>query len=1035
MPLKKNIKKVLVIGSGPIVIGQAAEFDYAGTQACRVLRDNKIEIVLVNSNPATIMTDTQIADKIYIEPLTLTTVKRIIEKERPDGILSGLGGQTGLTLSMQLAKSGFLKKYNVELLGSRPDTIDKAEDRQLFKDMMIEIGQPVAPSFTVNDIKAAVDSARKLGYPVVIRPAFTMGGAGGGIAKDEKEFIEIASSGLDLSPISQILVEKSIAGWKEIEFEVMRDAGGNCLIICPMENVDPVGVHTGDSIVVAPTQTLSKAELDMLKQASRDIVNALGVEGGCNVQIALHPTSMEYAVIEVNPRVSRSSALASKATGYPIAKVATMVAIGYTLDEIPNAVTGKTLAGCEPVVAYTVVKLPKWPFDKFVYADKTLGTQMKATGEVMAISDNFEDALLKAVRGAELGMDSLDLPRLAGKTDKRIKEMLGEKVTDQRIFIVYEAIKRGISLDEIHNITKITKFFLEGMKRILDGKHAKKGDKLVYRPVAPYVGKKGTITPYFYSVKGDKDCVALPYIKASKKERIVVLGSGPIRIGQGVEFDYACVHCVWTLKKLGYETIVINNNPETVSTDFDTADRLYFEPLHIDDVMNIINIEKPVGVVVAFGGGTAIKLAKELDARGVKIIGTSADSIDACEDRKRFDALLEELKIERPKAASVYTEKEALKSAKELGFPVLMRPSYVLGGQNMIIAYDENDIKEYMKIILEKELSGPILIDKYLKGREIEIDAIVDGENVFIPGIMEQIESTGVHSGDSICAYPSINIGGYLTNRIYDLTCKIARALNVRGLVNIQYVLYDNEIYVIEVNPRASRTVPYISKVTGIPMCEIAVRAALGEKLKDIGVSPGIAKEPPFISVKVPVFSFEKLVGLDTHLGPEMKSTGEVMGIGRDLKEALFKGLVAAKYKVTESGGVFISVKSSDREDIEHVARKFAKAGFQLYGTMGTGKYLGEKGLKVKVVDKISADPTNNVLTLLEEGKLSYIVSTSKKGRNPERDSVKMRRRACALGVSVTTSVETAAALVDSIISGYNEENTELVEMNSLFSR
>ncbi|MCL2228846.1 MAG: carbamoyl-phosphate synthase large subunit [Firmicutes bacterium] len=1033
MPLRKNLKKVLVIGSGPIVIGQAAEFDYAGTQACRVLRDNGIEIILVNSNPATIMTDTNIADRIYIEPLTLTTVKRIIEKERPDGILSGLGGQTGLTLSMQLAKSGYLKKYNVQLLGSSPDTIDKAEDRQLFKDTMVSIGQPVCPSVTTTDINEALGFADKIGYPVVVRPAFTMGGAGGGIAKDKKELEAIGSNGIYLSPINQILVEKSIAGWKEIEFEVMRDAKGNCLIICPMENVDPVGVHTGDSIVVAPTQTLKKQELDMLKKASIDIVNALGVEGGCNCQLALHPTSMEYATIEVNPRVSRSSALASKATGYPIAKVATMIAIGYSLDEIPNAITGGNLARVEPQVDYTVVKLPKWPFDKFVHTDKTLGTQMKATGEVMAIADTFEDALLKAIRGAELGLDSLNLPRLANKTDKRIRELLHE-VTDQRIFVLYEAIKRGISIDEIYDITKVNPWFLERLKNIVERKNPKKRPSLVYKPVAPYVGKKGSITPYFYSVVGDKDCEALPYINKSKKKRVVVLGSGPIRIGQGVEFDYACVHCIWTLKKLGYETIVINNNPETVSTDFDTADRLYFEPINIDDVMNVINIEKPVGVVVAFGGGTAIKLAKELNKRGVNIIGTSADSIDICEDRKRFDELLEKLEISRPKGFGVHTEKEALKAAKDLGYPVLLRPSYVLGGQNMIIAYDQSDISEYMKIILGHELNGPILIDKYLKGREIEVDAICDGDDVFIPGVMEQIESTGVHSGDSICAYPSINIGGYLMNTIYALTQKITKALKVRGLINIQYVLYDNEIYVIEVNPRASRTVPYMSKVTNIPMCELATKTALGFKLKDLGVAPGIAKEPPYISVKVPVFSFEKLTGLDTHLGPEMKSTGEVMGIGRNLKEALFKGLVAAKNKLSESGGVFISVKQSDRESIEHVAWKFSKAGFTLFGTKGTADYLCDKGLKVTIVDKISQNPKSNILSLMDENKIAYIVSTSKKGRDPERDSVRMRRRACALGISVTTSVETAAALIDSIISGYSEENTTLVEMCSLGS-
>jgi carbamoyl-phosphate synthase large subunit len=1021
----------MVIGSGPIIIGQAAEFDYAGTQACRVLREDGIEIVLVNSNPATIMTDKNIADKIYIEPLTLTTIKRIIEKERPDSILSGLGGQTGLTLCMQLARDGTLEKMNVRLLGSSPKTIDMAEDRQLFKETMQSIGQPVIPSVIATETKTAIKFANELGYPLIVRPAFTLGGSGGGIAHDEARLLEIATNGLALSPINQILVEKSVAGWKEIEYEVMRDRSGNVITVCSMENFDPVGVHTGDSIVIAPTVTLSDKEYQMLRTAALDIIRALGVEGGCNCQFALHPNSFEYAVIEVNPRVSRSSALASKATGYPIAKVATKIAIGYNLDEIVNAVTGTTYAAFEPALDYVAVKFPKWPFDKFVYAQKELGTQMKATGEVMAIADTFEEALLKAVRGAELGLSSLGLPRLATLTDEELRKQIGD-ITDERLFVLFEALKRGFSVDELHRATEIDRWFLHGLARI--AKNTAPPKPLIYKMVDTCGGEFAAKTPYFYSIQEGTENEALAFIQKSEKPKVVVLGSGPIRIGQGIEFDYACVHCVWTLKALGFEVVVINNNPETVSTDFDTADRLYFEPLCIDDVMSVIAIEKPVGVIVAFGGGTAIKLTKRLHEYGVNIIGTPADSIDICEDRERFDVLLEKLCIKRPKGAGVLTEFEALSAAEELGYPVLMRPSYVLGGQNMIIAFSQEDIKEYMGIILRSELSGPVLIDKYLSGREIEVDAICDGDDVLIPGIMEHIERTGIHSGDSIAVYPALNIDDELSGRIFEVTRNLCIALNVRGLVNIQYVLYDNDVYVIEANPRASRTVPYLSKVTGIAMCEIATRVSVGEKLSALGYSSGIAKIPPYVAVKVPVFSFEKLAGVDTHLGPEMKSTGEVLGLGKSLKEALYKGLVAAGYKMSAgiSGGVLITVRDSDKAEIISVAEKFRELGFSLYSTKGTAKLLAAKGFEVKAVSKIRECPEDNTATLLDSGKISYIVSTSEKGRNPAADDVKIRRRACALGIPCLTSIDTANALADSLLSGYSEINTELVDINNL---
>jgi len=1027
MPLNKNIKKVLVIGSGPIVIGQAAEFDYAGTQACRVLREDGIEIVLANSNPATIMTDYNIADKIYIEPLTLTTVKRIIEKERPDSILSGLGGQTGLTLCMQLSRDKFLEKYNVRLLGSSPETINKAEDRKIFKETMESIGQPCVPSVIAVDVKTALEFAEKTGYPVIVRPAFTLGGSGGGSAANGEKLREIAANGLALSPIGQILVEKSIAGWKEIEFEVMRDRAGNVITVCSMENFDPVGIHTGDSIVIAPCVTLADREYQMLRTAALDIIKALGVEGGCNVQLALEPESFEYAVIEVNPRVSRSSALASKATGYPIAKVATKIAIGYTLDEIINTVTGTTYAAFEPALDYVAVKFPKWPFDKFVYAHKELGTQMKATGEVMAIADTFEEALLKAVRGAEIGLTTLNMPKLSAKSDNEIRGLLNT-VTDERLFVLYEAVKRGFKIDELYNITKVDRWFLNCLANI----RPEAGVNYLYKMVDTCASEFEAKTPYFYSIKNGEENEALPFIQKSVKQRIIVLGSGPIRIGQGIEFDYACVHCVWTLKKMGYEVIVINNNPETVSTDFDTADRLYFEPLFIDDVMSIIEIEKPIGVIVAFGGGTAIKLTKKLHERGVRIIGTSADSIDICEDRERFDSLLEKLEIKRPKGFGVMTETQALDAAEKLGYPVLMRPSYVLGGQNMIIAFCAEDIREYMEIILRQTQDNPVLIDKYLSGREIEVDAICDGKDMLIPGIMEHIERTGVHSGDSIAVYPALNIDDALAENIYNVTKKLCIALDVKGLVNIQYVLYKNEIYVIEVNPRASRTVPYISKVTGVPMCELATKVSAGEMLADNGYSSGIAKIPPYIAVKVPVFSFEKLAGLDTHLGPEMKSTGEVLGLGKNLEEALYKGLVAAGYKMKRQGGVLLTIKDGDKGEITGMAQKFSKMGFSLHATRGTARFLEKKGFTVEPIDKIFENPDINTETLLAGGKISYIISTSEKGRDPAYDDVKLRRKACSLGVPCLTSIDTANALADSLLSDYSEINTELVDINNM---
>lgn len=1067
MSLDKNIKKVLVIGSGPIVIGQAAEFDYAGTQACRALKEDNIEIVLVNSNPATIMTDNAMADKIYIEPLTLTTVKRIIEKERPDSILSGLGGQTGLTLCMQLAREGFLEKHGIKLLGSSPEAIDKAEDRQLFKDTMESINEPVIPSKVVTDVESALEFAKEIFYPVIVRPAFTLGGSGGGIVYNETELAETAANGLNLSPITQILVEKCISGWKEIEFEVMRDSADNVITVCSMENFDPVGVHTGDSIVIAPAVTLSDVEYQMLRSAALNIISALKIEGGCNCQFALHPHSFEYAVIEVNPRVSRSSALASKATGYPIAKVATKIALGYTLDEISNAVTGKTTACFEPTLDYVAVKFPKWPFDKFVYAKRDLGTQMKATGEVMSIADTFEMAIMKAVRGVEISLDTLNLPKLQKVTNEELQKLL-YKATDERLFVVYECIKRNFSIDEIHNITKIDNWFLHKLENLAlyekkisnksitlelyeTGKKLGFTDKALeritkskltynfspsYKMVDTCGGEFEASTPYFYgvynSIESGSENEALDFISRTGKETVIVLGSGPIRIGQGIEFDYSSVHCVWALKKLGYEVVIINNNPETVSTDFDTADRLYFEPLTSEDVMNIIKIEKPIGVVVAYGGQTAIKLTNFLHKNGIRVIGTSADSIDMAEDRERFDALLERLDIKRPKGFTVMTKEVAIEAANNLGYPVLMRPSYVLGGQNMIIAFEDDDIREYIEIILRQKQDNPILIDKYLSGTEIEVDAICDGEDILIPGIMEHIERTGIHSGDSIAVYPAPHLDDNIADMILKTTKNLCLGLKAIGLINLQYIVKDNELYVIEVNPRASRTVPYISKVTGVPMCELATKVSFGTKLKDLDFGTGIYKSSSYTAVKVPVFSFEKLTDVDTLLGPEMKSTGEVLGLGKNLEEALFKGLVAAGYNMQKKGGVIITVRDTDKDEVVDIAKKFANLGFSLYATKGNAITLSDKGLTVTPVNKIHEDNDNNIINLLESRKINYIISTSAKGRNPARDSVKMRRKASLLGIPCLTSLDTANALAQSLKSRYNEMNTELVDINNM---
>ena len=1083
MPKNNDIKKVLLIGSGPIIIGQAAEFDYAGVQACRALKEEGIEIVLVNSNPATIMTDHIMADKIYIEPLTLKTVERIIEEEKPDSILSGLGGQTSLNLCMQLAHSGFLEKHNVRLLGSSKETIDKAEDRQLFKDTMASIGQPCIPSSVVTTVEAALDFAETIGYPVIVRPAFTLGGSGGGIASTREELMLTAANGLNQSPITQILVEKCVSGWKEIEFEVMRDHIGNAITVCSMENFDPVGVHTGDSIVIAPTVTLADKEYQMLRSAALNIIDALNIEGGCNCQFALNPDSFEYAVIEVNPRVSRSSALASKATGYPIAKVATKIALGYNLDEIKNAVTGTTYAAFEPAIDYVAVKFPKWPFEKFVYASRTLGTQMKATGEVMSISDSFESAIMKAVRGAELGFDTLHVPFVTELSDEELEQKLCEP-TDIRLFLVYEALYRGKSVDELFDITKIDRWFLYKLLKLVSyekllisypisfeeyiegkklgftdsslikiaSKNPANSSKLLkfrkqdlisptYKMVDTCSGEFAATTPYFYATYNTSDAggenEVLPFLcddSAKSKGTIIVLGSGPIRIGQGIEFDYASVHCVKSLRDLGYTVVTINNNPETVSTDFDISDRLYFEPLCEEDVMNIIKTENPIGVVVAFGGQTSIKLTKMLNDNGINIIGTSADSIDMAEDRERFDELLIKLNINKAKAHTVMTLEEALIAANDLTYPVLLRPSYVIGGQNMTIARSDDDVSEYMKIILKNEIDNPVLIDKYIEGMEIEVDSIYDGTDLLLPGIMEHIERTGIHSGDSIAVYPAKDLTTEIEEKIVNTTKMLCEGLNAIGIVNVQYIVKDGEIYVIEVNPRASRTVPYLSKVTGIPMVDLAIKVSLGMKLKDMPYGTGLYRKPDYVTVKVPVFSFAKLSGLDTQLGPEMKSTGEVLGIGRDLTEALYKGFIAAGFALKKDGGVFISVKDSDKPEIAEIGRKFMELGFSIYATDGTAEVLRDNGVATNVVTRLPMEneKTKSAMELIEDHTLSYIISTSSKGRLPERESVKLRRRATIAGIDSLTSIDTSNALLKCLECKYSEDNTILVDINTL---
>lgn len=1068
MPRNINIKKVLVIGSGPIIIGQAAEFDYAGTQACRALKEEGIEVVLVNSNPATIMTDVNMADKVYLEPLNVSTLKNIILKEQPDSILPTLGGQTGLNLAMELAEQGFLDRNNIRLLGTSMDTINKAEDREAFQHTMEKINQPIIEGIIAHNIETTINFAKNIGYPVVVRPAYTLGGTGGGIAQDENELIEIASDGLRLSRVHQILVEKSVAGWKEIEFEVIRDRKGNCMSICSMENIDPVGIHTGDSIVVAPAQTLNTLEYEMLRTAALKIINELKIEGGCNVQFALDPCSMDYYVIEVNPRVSRSSALASKATGYPIARITAKIAVGYTLDEMLHGISKNGHIISEPIVDYIVVKIPKWPFDKFVKADKRLGTKMKATGEVMAIGSSIEEGLLKAIRSLELGIDSLDAPRLKNFTDAEIKNRLHEK-TDERIFIVGEALRRGVDIDMVYRYTAIDKFFIGKIYNIVKMEEALKNcDVLslkadillkakemgftdntiarftdtkeqhiynirenfhiypVYRKVDTYAKHLKSGAPYYYSTYLGQD-----EMDVSNNKKVVVLGSGPIRIGQGIEFDYCSVHAVWALKEIGFETIIINNNPETVSTDFDTADKLYFEPLTPEDVINILEREKPLGVMVQFGGQTAIKLVDTLYQAGYKILGTHPKAINQAEDRKEFDMLLNKLNIKRPKGATVFTTSQAINAAEKLGYPVLIRPSYVLGGQGMQIAHSSDDIEEYMGIINRTKQDHPILIDKYLIGKEIEIDAVCDGEDILIPGIMQHIERAGVHSGDSISVYPQQSLSKATVDKIVEYTKKIAAELKVKGLINIQFVEYNNEVYIIEVNPRSSRTIPYISKVTGIPMVNLATRAMMDYTIKQLGYGIGLAPKRNIVAVKVPVFSFEKLPQVETSLGPEMKSTGEVLGIGKNLSEALYKGLIAAGYNFAKTGTVLITVAEHDKQEVIPLAAELEKLGFDILATGGTAHVLISNYIAANVVNRIS-ESHPNIEDFIEQGKIQMIINTPTKGRIPQRDGFKIRRKGVEYGIPCFTSLDTAKAFINSIKLSLSGEEMHTISLQQL---
>ena len=1062
MPRNKDIKKVLVIGSGPIIIGQAAEFDYAGTQACRSLKEEGMEVVLLNSNPATIMTDKDIADRVYIEPLTVEVVEQLILKEKPDSVLPTLGGQAGLNLAMELEEKGFLKEHNVRLIGTTAATIRKAEDRQEFKDTMEKIGEPVAASKVVTTVEDGVAFTQTIGYPVVLRPAYTLGGSGGGIAHNEPELREILENGLRLSRVGEVLVERCIAGWKEIEYEVMRDSAGNCITVCNMENIDPVGVHTGDSIVVAPSQTLGDKEYQMLRTSALNIITELGITGGCNVQYALHPESFEYCVIEVNPRVSRSSALASKATGYPIAKVAAKIALGYTLDEIPNAITGKTYASFEPMLDYCVVKIPRLPFDKFITAKRTLTTQMKATGEVMSICHNFEGALMKAIRSLEQHVDSLMSYDFSHLSDEELMDELNI-VDDRRIWKIAEALRRNVSQEKLHDITKIDIWFIDKLAILVEMEQALKTQKLdkdllleakrlefpdyiiadltgkteaeikdlrkeygiraAYKMVDTCAAEFAAETPYYYSVYGDEQ-TENEAVETKDKKKILVLGSGPIRIGQGIEFDFCSVHCTWAFAKEGYETIIINNNPETVSTDFDIADKLYFEPLTPEDVENVVNIEKPDGAVVQFGGQTAIKLTEALIKMGVKILGTSAENVDAAEDRELFDAILEKCEIPRPKGHTVFTAEEAKKAANELGYPVLVRPSYVLGGQGMRIAVSDEDVEEYIGIINQIAQEHPILVDKYLMGKEIEVDAVCDGEDILIPGIMEHIERAGIHSGDSISVYPAQTISQKAKETITEYTRRLAQALHVIGMINIQFIVCgEDDVYVIEVNPRSSRTVPYISKVTGIPIVPLATQVITGKKIKDLGYTPGLQPEADYVAVKMPVFSFEKIRGADISLGPEMKSTGECLGIAKTFDEALYKAFIGAGIKLPKHKNMIMTVRDEDHADAVEIGRRFEKIGYHIFATSGTARALNEAGVKATPVRKIEQE-SPNLLDLILGHKIDLVIDIPAQGAEHSRDGFVIRRNAIETGVNVLTAIDTAYALITSL------ENTDIKKLS-----
>ena len=1056
MPKNKDIKKVLVIGSGPIVIGQAAEFDYAGTQACRSLKEEGIEVVLVNSNPATIMTDKEIADEVYIEPLTAKVLEQIILKEKPDSVLPTLGGQAGLNLGMELAESGFLEEHGVKLIGTTAETIFKAEDRQAFKDTMEKIGEPCAASLVVKNVEDGIKFTNTIGYPVVLRPAFTLGGSGGGIAHNETELVDILSNGLRLSRVNEVLVERCIAGWKEIEYEVMRDAAGNCITVCNMENIDPVGVHTGDSIVVAPSQTLGDKEYQMLRSSALNIISELGITGGCNVQYALNPDSFEYCVIEVNPRVSRSSALASKATGYPIAKVAAKIALGYTLDEITNAITGKTYASFEPMLDYCVVKIPRLPFDKFITAKRTLTTQMKATGEVMSICNNFEGALMKAIRSLEQHVDSLMSYDFTGLSDEELEDQL-HVVDDRRIYVIAEALRRGVSYDHIHEITKIDIWFIDKIAILIEMEEKLKSEELTpellkeakriefpdnviadltgktkeeirqmrydndivaaFKMVDTCAAEFEASTPYYYSVFGSQN----EAVETNLKKKVLVLGSGPIRIGQGIEFDYCSVHSTWAFAKEGYETIIVNNNPETVSTDFDIADKLYFEPLTEEDVENIVRFEKPDGAVVQFGGQTAIKLTEALMKMGVTILGTKAEDVDAAEDREHFDEILEKTGIPRASGGTVFTAEEAKKVANEIGYPVLVRPSYVLGGQGMQIAFNDDEVDEFMEIINRIAQDHPILVDKYLQGKEIEVDAVCDGTDILIPGIMEHIERTGVHSGDSISVYPAHTISDAIKKKITDYTEKLAQALHVVGLINIQFIVMNDEVYVIEVNPRSSRTVPYISKVTGIPIVDLATKVIIGNTLKGMGYTPGLQPEAEYVAVKMPVFSFEKLRGAEISLGPEMKSTGECLGIAKTFDEALYKAFLGAGIVLPKYKQMIMTVKDADKPEAVGVAKRFAALGYKIYATRSTAKYLQEHGVDALWVNKITQE-SPNVMDLILGHKIDLVIDTPTQGHGDKtRDGFLIRRNAIETGVHCITAMDTANALATSLESATDE--------------